>query len=208
MFASLLRMATKYGFSSVRDQLVKDLKSAYPTKWEDFEAAKILGEDIFGSPKPHPNAVLNLFEAQDVRFAIPLAAYRASLGGFSVLVSDKPDAVLSRPTLASVVYGGGEIQRVMIQAAHTIVYEEKSLEVCPDSACVLNVGTRFMARRMKALSRLHDTILGEGRGSMLTPPSLGNLTCATCAGGIAQTHAVWRKVCWDLLLAKFSVGAE
>ena len=75
-------MTTKYGFSDIRRQLIKDLKGAYPTRWEDFETAKILGEDIFGSPKPHPNAVLDLFEAQNVRFAIPFAAYRASIGGF------------------------------------------------------------------------------------------------------------------------------
>ncbi|KAF9647781.1 hypothetical protein BDM02DRAFT_3097588, partial [Thelephora ganbajun] len=36
VFASLLRMTTKYDFFGVRDQLIKDLRSAYPTKWEDF----------------------------------------------------------------------------------------------------------------------------------------------------------------------------
>ena len=61
LFAPLLRMTTKYGFSRVRDQLVQDLKGAYPTKWEAYQAAEVLGEDVFGSPKPHPNAVLNLW---------------------------------------------------------------------------------------------------------------------------------------------------
>ena len=206
MFASLLRMTTKYGFSRVRDQLVKDLKAAYPTKWEDFEATTVLGEDIFGSPKPHPNTVLNLFEAQNVRFAIPFAAYRASLGGFSVLMSDNPCTALPRLTLASAVRGGGEIRRVMIQAAHTIVYEEKPLSICPDSACVLNVGTRAMERRMEALSQLHDAILSGGRGDVLNPPSLGDLTCVKCTEEIEGIHAIWRKVCWDLLPAKFSVA--
>jgi len=80
-------MTAKYGFSDIRKALVEDIKGAYPTKWEDFEAARILGEDVFGSPKPHPNAVLNLFLQQDVKFALPFAAYRAGLGGLSALVS-------------------------------------------------------------------------------------------------------------------------
>jgi len=80
-FASLLRMTTKYGFSDVREGLVEDLKRAYPTKREDPRTEKVLGEDIFGSPKPHPNAVLNLFLEQNIKFALPLATYRAALGG-------------------------------------------------------------------------------------------------------------------------------
>ena len=60
VFASFLRMTAKYGFSDVREALVEHLKGAVPTKWEDFETAKILGENVFGLPKPHPNVVLNL----------------------------------------------------------------------------------------------------------------------------------------------------
>ena len=72
-------MTTKYGFSDIREALVKDLKGAYPTKWEDFEPAKVLGENVFGSPEPHPNAVLNLFLEQRIKFALPFAACRAGL---------------------------------------------------------------------------------------------------------------------------------
>ena len=72
---------------------------------KDFQNADVLGEDVFGSPKPHPNAVLKLFEVGSIRFAIPFAAYRAAIGGFSVLMSDKPGTVLPRRTLATTVYG-------------------------------------------------------------------------------------------------------
>jgi hypothetical protein len=48
VFASLLRMTMKYGFSDVRNQLIKDIKGAYPTKWEAYQAAEVLGEDVFG----------------------------------------------------------------------------------------------------------------------------------------------------------------
>ncbi|KAF9646044.1 hypothetical protein BDM02DRAFT_319686 [Thelephora ganbajun] len=131
VFASLLRMTTKYGFFHVREQLIKDLKSAYPTKWEDFRTAKVLGEDIFGSPKPHPNAVLNLFEAQNVRFAIPFAAYRASVGGFSALISDKPGTVLPRHTLATTIHGMHVLRSMASHTARVVTYGGK-LWVCPD----------------------------------------------------------------------------
>ena len=134
MFASLLRMATKHGFSDVREQLVEDLKGAYPTKWEGYQAAEVLGEDVFGSPKPYPNSVLNLFAEQNIKFALPFAAYRAALGGFSSLTSDRPGAVLPRPTLASTIYGMERIRYAMVQIAHSMVCDTHPV-VCPQSAC-------------------------------------------------------------------------
>jgi len=154
VFASLLRMTTKYGFSRIRDQLVKNLKGAYPTEWEGYQAAEVLGEDLFGSPAPHPNAVLNLFVTQNVGFAIPFAAYRASLGGFSALVSGETGIALPHHTLASTIHGRGEIQRIMTQAANTIAYKENILSACPDKACALNLGIKSMERKMEVLTRL------------------------------------------------------
>ena len=78
-FASLLQMATKYSFPNVRKGLIQDLKGAYLTKWEDFETAEVLGEDVFGSPVPHPNAVLNLLLEQGIKFALPFATYQAAV---------------------------------------------------------------------------------------------------------------------------------
>ena len=98
-------MTTKYGFSDVREGLVEDFKGAYPTKWEDFKKAEVLGEDVFGSPKPHPNAVLNLFLEQGIKFALPFSAYRAGLGGPSSLTSDGPGMVLPRLILTSIIEG-------------------------------------------------------------------------------------------------------
>ena len=204
MFASLLRMTTKYGFSDVRNQLVKDLKAAYPTKWEDFKAARVLGEDIFGLPKPHPNAVLNLFMAQNVKFAIPFAAHRASLGGLPALVSDDPGAALPRLTLASTIHGKGEILRVMIRAAYTIAYKENVLRICPDRACGLNVGIDPIEVRMEVLTKLHDAMRAEG--DVLAAPSLGDLACAKCRKEIEASHARWRRACWELLPVRFSVA--
>ena len=206
VFASLLRMTTKYGFSHVRDQLLKDLKSAYPTKWEAYQVTDVLGEDTFGSPKPHPNAVLNLFVTQNVKFAIPFAAYRASLGGFPALMSDAAGTVLPRHILASTIHGKGEILRVMAQAACTIAHKEKLSSVCPDKACVLNVGIKPMERRMEAVTKLHDAMISGRNGCALSSPSLEGLTCARCTKEIEGSHAAWRSRCWDLLPAAFSVA--
>jgi len=205
MFASLLRMATEYGFSDVRETLVEDLKGAYPTKLEDFKAARVLGEDVFGSPKPHPNAVLNLFVAQNVRFAIPFASYRASLGGVSSLMSNDPGTVLPRHTLACTIHGMGLTRRMVPVIAYTIGYTTSQL-VCPERACILNVGINHRERRSEALRKLAEVMFGERQGGLLNIPSLRDLTCAECAKALEGSHAAYSSTCWDILPAAFAVA--
>ena len=202
-FASLLRMVTKYDFPDVREHLFEDLKGAYPTKWEDFETAKILGEDVFGSPKPNPNAVLNLFTAQNVRFAVPFAAYRASLGDFSALMSSEPGTVLPRHTLASTIFGMERIKSAIIHAAYTIAYKQTH-SVCADKACVLNAGTKHMERRKEALTGLFDVM--RRKGGVLSSPSFGEIACARCTKELETSHAMWRSSCWKLFPVIFSVA--
>jgi hypothetical protein len=186
-FASLLRMTTKYDFSNVRDQLVKDLEGPYPTQWEDYRSAKVLGEDVFGSPKPHPNTVLNLFEAQNIEFAIPFAAYRASIGGFQTLMSDKPGMVLSRRTLANTIQGMHALSTSVSNAARIIVYGGY-LSVCPDKSCTLNCGISLPEARMRALEGVYLAIIDKTReGGLLSPPSLRHL-CKRCAGRIETDY--------------------
>ena len=185
-------MAAKYGFSDVREALVEDLKGAYPTKWEDFGAARVLGEDVFGSPKPHPNAVLNLFLEQNIKFALPFAAYRASLGGFQALVSDRPGTLLPRLTIASIIHGMGLTQRVMTHAIYGIVHL-RDLGVCPDRLCVLNVGVHPMEGRREALKKVSDVMFGGSEGDMLSAPSFGTLVCVTCAVRLERAHVDCRK---------------
>ncbi|KAF9646654.1 hypothetical protein BDM02DRAFT_2982701 [Thelephora ganbajun] len=191
-FASLLRMATKHGFSDVREGLVEDLKGAYPTKWEDFETARVLGEDVFGLPRPHPNAVLKLFLEQRIKFALPFAAYRAGLGGSSALASDEPGTVLPRLTLASIVDGIGKMRRVGIVTAHIVVYN-RDMEVCSESTCTLNVDIDRTKQRMKALNKIFNIMIGRDEGDLLSAPSLGDTVCADCAKRLETTHLNWRK---------------
>ena len=169
-------MTTKYGFTDVREQLIEDLRGAYPTEWEDFKAAKVLGEDVFGLSRPHPNAVLNLFLEQSVKFASQFAAYRAGLGGFIALISDKPGAVLPRLTLASIIHGMGVMRRTMTHVTHSIVYA-KNLGVCAERACTLNT----TERRTEALKKLFNVMADRSEGDMLASLSLGILVCVDCA---------------------------
>ena len=198
-------MATKYGFSDIRDQLIKDLKGAYPTKWEDFQSAKVLGEDVFGSPTPHPNAVLNLFEAQNVRFAIPFAAYRASIGGFLALMSDEPGTVLPRRTLATTIHGMHVIRTLASRAWRSITYAG-DLRRCPDKTCVLNVGTNSIEKWLDVLGKIYDLTVDERKGDVLSTPSLNHLFCPKCAKNVEAVHATLRSIFWEKLASAFAVS--
>jgi len=200
-------MTTKYSFTEVRNQLLKDLRGAYPTKWEDFRGAKVLGEDIFGSPKPHPNAVLNLFETQNVRFAIPFAAYRVSIGGFSSLMSDKPGTVLPRRTLATAIQGM-HVLRSMGSHLARVVAHGGDLERCPDQLprCALTIETRCIKERKEALEKIYNSLADEREGGVLTPPLLEHFVCAKCARVIVAAHTSWGSICWKKLPPVFAIS--
>ena len=187
-------MATKYGFPDVREQLIDDIRNAYPTKWQNFEAAGVLGEDIFGSPKAHPNAVLNLFLEQRIEFALPFAAYRAGPGGpsASALANDKPGTALPPIIMVSVTHGMGMMRRMAILAAHRIVYT-RDLGVCSERACILSAGANRTEQRMKALNDIFNVMVGWSEGDILSPISLGTLVCVICARRLEKVHLDFRK---------------
>jgi len=200
-------MATKYGFSDIREALVEDLKGAYPTKWENFGAARILGEDVFGSPKPHPNAVLNLFLEQDVKFALPFAAYRATTGGIPDLVSDKPGTVLPRLTLASIIHGMGAMKRAIILSVYAIVHVG-DLGVCPDRSCVLNIGINSTAARRGALNKIFNVMVKGGEANVLSPPSFGGIVCTSCARELEKAYLDrCKEFVWAVLPSLFGWGS-
>ena len=66
--------------------------------------------------------MLERFEVQNVKFAIPFAAYRASIGDFSELISDKPGTALPRRILATTIYSMHLLQDMAAYAARMIVY--------------------------------------------------------------------------------------
>jgi len=205
VFASLLRMVTKYGFSDAHEQLVDSIKSAYPTKWEGPGIARVLGEDIFGSPSPHPNAVLNLFMEQSVKFALPFAAYRAALGGISSLTSNAPGTVIPRLPLTSTVYGIELIRAGLAQLAHSTVLN-MSLGECQDRTCPVGVDTSPPERRIEVLNMIYDAMVKGGRGDVLFAFSLENIVCANCARTPERAYHHWCTTIWEELPRIFGVG--
>ena len=205
VFTSLLRMATKYGFSDVREQLLHSLEGAYPTKWEAYRTSSLLGEDVFGLPSPHPNAVLNLFLEQNVRFAIPLAAYRAALGGFSSLISDEPGAMLSRLTLASTIYGMEAIRGGVSKFAFFAI-AGMSTERCRDRNCLLNEDASPTKTSVERLDRIRNIICKEGKGDVFSSLSLGSIFCASCAKPVERDYGYLCKTFWKDLPLLFRVG--
>ena len=73
---------------SFRTRLLETIRSGYPESFEGLDPSKALGEDVFDRPKPHPNAVLNLFVQQKLTSALPMAYYMAARGGGGVGLVD------------------------------------------------------------------------------------------------------------------------
>jgi hypothetical protein len=197
-------MSTKYGFSDVREQLVHILEGAYPTKWETYQPASVVGEEVFGSPGPHPNAVLNLLLEQNIRFAIPLASYRAAVGGFPSLLSDEPGATLQRLPLATVIYGMDTIQGELSQLAHLVVCN-LGLRECQEEWCAASEGVGSADQRMKRLNNIYDNMVKEGKGDVFSL-SLGRTVCPDCAEAQGPAYRIWCATIWEDFPRIFGVG--
>lgn len=117
-------MSTKYQLSDIRTQLLDDIKEAYPTSFEKYEAAdpQILGERVFYR-KTHPNAVLALFIECEVTFALPFAFYRASRRGLKSL---RHGDFLSLETQSVTLNGLGLLKAAELKAAKSILFRAKN----------------------------------------------------------------------------------
>jgi hypothetical protein len=197
-------MSTKYGFSDVREQLLHSIKGAYPTEWGAYQTATVLGEDVFGSLKSHPNAVLNLFLEQNIRFAIPIASYRAALGGFSSLISDEPGAVLPRLTLASTIYGMQVMWGGVFKLAYLMAFSMRVKE-CRDERCLMNGVVSPPEQGMEGLNRIYDAIVKEGKGDVFSSLPC-RILCANCAKAVERDYNAWCTTAWKDLPRIFRVG--
>lgn len=197
-------MTTKYGFSDVREQLIHVLTRAYPTEWEAYQTADALGEDVFGSPRPHPNAVLNLFLEQEIRFAIPLASYRAALGGFSSLLSNENGATLPRLALAFIVYGMDTVRTQVSQLAHSIVCN-MGLKECHEEGCIVNGGVNSPDQRLEDLNKIYEALVKGGKGDVFSF-SLGNIVCVNCAKEPESDYRLWCTMVWEAFPRIFGVA--
>jgi len=115
-------MTTSYKIDNVREQILEDLRDAYPKTFETYEKSVTLGERVFGSPKPHPNAVLQLFETCNVAFALPFAYYRACTAGTLSLTSVEPALRLPPRVLAAAVVGQSRLKARELQVVRQFLF--------------------------------------------------------------------------------------
>jgi len=138
-FSSILRMTTSYKIENVREQILEDLRCAYPKTFEVYERSTTLGERVFGDPKPHPNAVLKLFETCNVPFALPFAYYRACTAGTLALTSVEPTLRLPPRVLAAAVVGQSRLKARELQVVRQLLFDRPAKKfscsgwLCPGS---------------------------------------------------------------------------
>ncbi|KAF9652540.1 hypothetical protein BDM02DRAFT_3109080, partial [Thelephora ganbajun] len=138
-FSSILRMTTSYKIDNVREQILEDLCDAYPKTFEAYEHSETLGERVFGNPKPHPNAVLKLFETCNLAFALPFAYYRACTAGTLALTSVEPALRLPPRVLAAAVVGQSRLKARELQVVRQLLFDRPAKKfscsgwLCPGS---------------------------------------------------------------------------
>jgi len=118
-------MTTKYQFQEIRSQILLDLHPAYPTELSKYDESSCLGEEVFGTPLPHPNLVLDLFVTSEVAFALPFAYYRVCIAGDPAsLETTDAKIALSPDTLKAVLRGQARLRAEEVELARKVVVQD------------------------------------------------------------------------------------
>ena len=221
-FSSLLRVSTNYEMLSVRAQLLETIRDAYPEDFEGVNPSKTLGENVFGGPKPHPNAVLNLFVRHGVTWALPMAYYMAARRGLGSLMDPQlsQSATLSSQTLRSAMGGLMALREMELKETYRIVFTPKdgtnrvgcSSTQCPSqkSKGVLDAGV--VAAHQRVYDRITGSKVGATRilqvlGASEFAGDTGSEFCQVCVKKIQVAHAEVRGKAWAALPEVFGLRA-
>ena len=118
-------MTTKYQFQEIKSQILLDLHPAYPTELSKYEGSSCLGEEVFGTPVPHPNSVLDLLVKSEVAFALPFAYYRVCIAGDPAsLETTDAEAALPPDTLKAALRGQARLKAEEIQLARKVIVQD------------------------------------------------------------------------------------
>jgi len=119
-FSSLLRVPANYEMPNFRARLLETIRDAYPENFEGLDPSRTLGENVLDGPRPHPNAVLNLFVQQKYMSALPMAYYMAARRGLDSLMDTRllANATLSGQTLRSAMGGLMALREMELKEAH------------------------------------------------------------------------------------------
>lgn len=205
-------MTTKYQISDIREQILVDIQEAYPKTFKVYEDSTILGENVFGEPKQHPNAVLSLFKQCGVTFPLPYAFYTACRGGLSSLTDNTIGISLPGPTLAVAVRGLGKLKAAELKAAKNILFQPK-LHRCDRFSCYSGSSVNHDKDGKPVFQSVFDSIV-DSSGNMAThaleTPIFDavseTLFCKTCLDTWLKGHREDRAEMWYALPEYFELG--
>ena len=206
---------------NLRAQLLETITDAYPENFEGLDPSKALGENVFGAPKPHPNAVLNLFVQQGIASALPMAYYMVARRGLDSLMDTRlpPGATLSGKTLRSAMRGLMTLREMELKESHRIVSALKDTSHragcssdCPSrhSNGLLNaeiVGTRQPVFDRIAGSVIEGTRILQVLSTSEFAEDTGSKFCQVCTEKIHVAHAEVRRKAWAVLPEVFDLKA-
>ena len=200
----------------LRTRLIETVRDAYPTSFTGLNPSRLLGEDAFDGPKPHPNAVLNLFIQQKVTSALPMAYYMAARRGLDSLMDTRlpSSATLSGQTLGSAIRGLVALREMELKETHRIAFmiggdtggcsstECPSLQVPSDTGIVRGYQQAF--DRITGTANDGTRILQLLSASELAEDPESTFS-QSCEEGMQKAHADVKKRAWAALPEVFGL---
>jgi len=203
--------------SNLRAQLLEIIHDAYPENFKGLDPSKALGENVFDGPKPHPNAVLNLFVQQKITSALPMAYYMAVRRGSNSLMDTRlpSGATLSGQTLRSAINGLIALREMELKETHRVVFAASSRVGCSSTDCPSRQsGGPLDVEIIGAHQRTFDRITGSAVGGtrilqVLSVSEFAEDTeskfCQVCAEKMQVAHAEVRRKAWAALPEVFGL---
>ena len=207
---------------SLRVRLLETICDSYPENFEGLDPSKTLGENVFDAPKPHPNAVLNIFVQQNVTSALPMAYYMAARRGLNSLMDTRlpSSATLSGQTLVSAMRGLMALREMELKETHRIVFTIKDASNrvgCSSTDCPSRHPKGPLdAGIIGAYQRTFDRITGSADGGtrilqVLSASEFAEDTeskfCQACVEKMQAAHGEVRKKAWEALPEVFGLKA-
>ena len=200
---------------TVRSRLLEAVRDAYPETSQGLAPPKLLGEDVFSGPTPHPNEVLNLFLQQELTSALPMAYYMAVRRGLGSLMDRRlpRNAILSLDVLQSAIGGLTALREVELNGTHRLIFGSRP---CSDMGCPSGDPTDPMA--LEAYRKIFNNIVGpsqQGTKALQIPESHEGFiwgirfnnpyVCSSCVERWELGHTKLREEVWAMLPDAFGL---
>jgi len=202
---------------NLRAQLLETIRDAYPKNFEGLDPSKALGENVFDGPKPHPNAVLNLFFQQKVTSALPMAYYMAARRGSDSLMDTRlpTSATLSGQTLRSAIRGLIALREMELKETHRIVFKIKDAPNrvgCSSTDCPSRGSRGLSDEHQRTFDRITGSAVGGTRVLQVLQASeftedTESKFCQVCAEKMQVAHGEVRRKAWAALPEMFGLKA-